>query len=597
MAQTIPGQISVKLLCTLKAKRFQCFQLVLARTSPQTISLFLTCPVLGRVYLGDPFSITGKLQADVVGESTFEIVLESSPDDGEIFKEEDRQTVELSVDSDLKTFSFPFKEKPAGKYRFKARVDKYSNEVDTSDNQDEAIVEVVDKKAKVLLFAGGPNREFRFLRNQLHRDPKVEVDVLLQSAEQGADQEGDKLLFDFPNKKDDVFSYDCIVAFDPDWSELNSEQTEWVRRWVAEDAGGLITIVGPVNTPNWSQRPLNDAIIDPIRKLYPVSFYSQSSGTISIGRFGGEESFPLSFTSAAQKLDFLRFDEDFKINESIWNRVRVFGFYAVNESKAGATVIAHFSDQTTALGKQLPIYFASQLYGSGRVFFQASSEMWRTRGVGPEFFEKYYTRLIRWTSQGRLLRDTRDITLTFDKEEYWVGDRVNVRAVVRNGNSVLQSQTEMELTTIGPSQTESTTLTRLDDGSNSTIFSGSFPVKEIGRHRSQLFVPGITKEQSLEKEFVAQIPNLELKNPRRNDEDLARLAKASNGKYFVTSDLSDGMDEVLKASEAIPSQQVESTSSLSNDKNFSRRLMAWYLALIVCFFSLSWIIRRLHQLA
>ena len=43
-------------------------------------------------------------------------------------------------------------------------------------------VEVIDRKTRVLLFASGPMRDCQFLRNQLHRDKTMVVDVLLQTA-------------------------------------------------------------------------------------------------------------------------------------------------------------------------------------------------------------------------------------------------------------------------------------------------------------------------------------------------------------------------------------------------------------------------------
>ena len=40
------------------------------------------------------------------------------------------------------------------------------------------------------------------------------VDVLLQSGTAGMSQEADDVLFDFPELADELFQYDCIVAFD-----------------------------------------------------------------------------------------------------------------------------------------------------------------------------------------------------------------------------------------------------------------------------------------------------------------------------------------------------------------------------------------------
>jgi len=58
-------------------------------------------------------------------------------------------------------------------------------------------------------------REYHFLRNQLYRDHSTTVDVLLQSGKSGMSQEAQKILDDFPATREEMYDYDCVVAFDP----------------------------------------------------------------------------------------------------------------------------------------------------------------------------------------------------------------------------------------------------------------------------------------------------------------------------------------------------------------------------------------------
>ena len=48
------------------------------------------------------------------------------------------------------------------------------------------------------LFAGGPTREYQFLRNQLRRDKDMIVDVLLQTGEEGMSQDANEILEGLP---------------------------------------------------------------------------------------------------------------------------------------------------------------------------------------------------------------------------------------------------------------------------------------------------------------------------------------------------------------------------------------------------------------
>jgi hypothetical protein len=118
--------------------------------------------------------------------------------------------------------------------------------------------------------AGGPMRDFIFLRNQLYRDKEVVSDVWLQSGKPGISQEAHEILYKFPETEEELFEYDAIVAFDPDWEQLSAEQVMLLERWVAEKAGGLVIVTGPVFTPQWSSRRRGDPRIDALKALKQV---------------------------------------------------------------------------------------------------------------------------------------------------------------------------------------------------------------------------------------------------------------------------------------------------------------------------------------
>ena len=66
-------------------------------------------------------------------------------------------------------------------------------------------------------------RDYQYLRNQLFRDKTMTVDVLLQTAQPGISQESNEILEQFPSTAEELYQYDCIVAFDPDWTELGRD--------------------------------------------------------------------------------------------------------------------------------------------------------------------------------------------------------------------------------------------------------------------------------------------------------------------------------------------------------------------------------------
>ena len=128
----------------------------------------------------------------------------------------------------------------------------------------------------------------------------MNVDVLLQTAQTGISQDADKILTEFPSTRDELYQYDCIVAFDPDWTQLDAAQVELLEKWVAEEAGGLIAVPGPIHTAEWV-RSIEHA---KLRDLYPVVFQHRLT-LLDDGHFGGEAPWPLEFERAGREARFL----------------------------------------------------------------------------------------------------------------------------------------------------------------------------------------------------------------------------------------------------------------------------------------------------
>ena len=182
---------------------------------------------------------------------------------------------------------------------------------------------VMKRKLRVLLFAGGPTREYQFLRTLLYREvieKRLEMSVYLQSGKDDLvdqDVESERLLHGFPNKigADDAgekymsFSdYDVIIAVDPDWLVLEPSQMKLLREWVSIHYGGLVFVGGPVATFQLA-RPAGKDITD-LRTLLPV--FLNDSRLHGVSGIGHDTSRPyvLHFTPSAKlkDYDFLRLD-------------------------------------------------------------------------------------------------------------------------------------------------------------------------------------------------------------------------------------------------------------------------------------------------
>ena len=554
-----------------------------------------------RVFPSDKFQVKGIVKSfGLSGQSVRVTLVSIDEKEQEAETIEDETTIRLLDDGQAVSVEFSVQQQEQGKRRYIIRADAVEGDLDQRDNQRSAMVEIVERQTKVLLIAGGPNREFRFLRNQLYRDKDILLHVWLQSSISGADQEADVLVQEFPNTREDLFFFDCIVAFDPDWRALSKEQSELLERWVAEQAGGLIVVAGPVNTPEWTRRPRGDETIDKLRRLYPVSFYSQGSAQLKLGRFGGDQAFQLDFSREGRAAEFLWLGDSATDSQSNWGQFEgVFGYYAVNEPKPGADILANFADPATSIDDTLPIYLASHFYGAGRVFFQASSEMWRIRRIEVEHFQDYYTKLIRWVSQGRLLRDSTRGVLLADRDRCWMGDQVVVQAILRDAQDQPLMMRSIDATIKRPNgTTQKLKLTPTENAVRPGTFNGQFTTGSEGEYRVSLPVPDSVDFEILTTTVQANIPDLEKEQPQRNDALLTELADRSLGHYYVgTGSFRSTEENPLSPVKLIQPQDQETFLAGTLDRFFQRKLMMWLLGVMAAALAFEWTVRRLHKLA
>jgi hypothetical protein len=546
-----------------------------------------------RAYPGDAFTVTGYVQAQGLSGRAAKVELysrDASDKSGPGVLEESRR-VTLGVDGEMLPVKFELKPEAVGRRTYRLQIERLREDLNVNDNRQEADVEIVDRKTRVLLLAGGPTREYQFLRNQLRRDKDVTVDVLLQSAQPGISQGANEILFDFPSTKDDLYKYDAVVAFDPDWNALSAEQVKLLESWVAEEAGGLIAVAGPIYTDSWVRNPAMAAV----RNLYPVEFYKRFT-LLNDAEYGSTTPWPIEFTREGLEAEFLWIDDARGQSQLAWESFPgVYGYFSVKGPKPGATVYGRYSDPEAALGDELPVYFAGHFYGSGRVFYLGSGEMWRLRAVDPAYFEQFYTKLIRHASQGRLLRGSKQGALLVERDRYLLGNTVVVRAQLSDAQHEPLDLPAVNLQVTRPDSTIQTVVLKADPARKG-MYGGQFTVLQEGAFRLDLPVPETIDDQ-LTRRIQVKVPDLERENPRRNDALLSEIALGTGGRYYI------GLPAALGAGESPPlvaqlRDRTETTIlSGAPNRGFEKQLMTWLLGVICGALCLEWLVRRLNKLA
>ncbi|MEO1496674.1 MAG: hypothetical protein AAFV43_05945 [Planctomycetota bacterium] len=419
---------------------------------------------------------------------------------------------------------------------------------------------VTDDPIRVLLAAGYPNYEFRFLKHLLERDQSIRVATVLQEADPRYVDSDLTALPRFPTRQAELAEYDAVVLIDLDATVMPRSAWSTLAGFVGDDGGGLCLVAGPRGMPaSLGQR-------EAFAALCPTRLSSAASG-------GWSEPAGLRFrpTSLAERDPAFLLSDDPTENSAIWRGLPPIYWRAdIGEPKPAASVLAVADG---AAGS--PPLVVSQFYGAGRVVLHAtdSTYRWRRR-VGDVFFARYWGQLLRTLARGKRDADAADLVLAASQREYDAGEPVvlTVRKASKSAEDIVEPQlvvTDARGREFRP-RVESTA-----DGYRTTL--DRLPA---GRYRAGLVLPDGRQASSAVFEVVALAG--EAARPEMNRGGLRQAAERSRGAFAV---LSDANDLVAR----LPAPTAASLQSLPPIDLWNR----WpLLALIVGCLCAEWILRK-----
>ncbi len=588
-------------------------------------------------HTGDPFPITVLVAAEGLGRRPAEIELFKLPEgeEGEPIPvdraelQEGTNPAEVSLpetDGEPAEVRFVYQPTEKGRIKFIARARPIGQIREREeDNQLSRTVEIFDRPTRVLLMAGGPMRDYRFLRIMLNRDPSVKVDVWLQTVDAGTlgqvSQEADRLLAEFPDRaqlfngfEDDPehAGYDVIVAFDPDWARIPPDRIEAMVEWIATEGGGLILVAGDIYTPDLASATEQ---FQTIRNLYPVTLAS----VLGDFEFDAESATPrrIEWTRPGRDAQFLQLDDDPGTSREIWESFPgLYRVYPTHGAKAGATVYATFPDPRLRTEYGDPVLMASQYYGEGRVFYLGSGATWRLRSIDETYFDRFWTQVIREIGQGRATRGNKRAQILLERNTYYQGETVRVRARIRDARGLPLEEPTVDLEILDPhGRTTVTKLTLDRTRPGRGAYLGDFRATTTGEYRLTLQLPAAAADlratTSLRETTTLQVvlPQREDRRLQQDAQTLRALVRDTGGRYLSFAELLDIVDTTGLPQEEARRKRERARQVLAElfpprgepfrvDERI-RKLWdrAWVLYLLVGLLSVEWLTRKLLKLA
>jgi uncharacterized membrane protein len=308
------------------------------------------------------------------------------------------QEVKLPDDGQSATVRVNFTAADAGARVFRFKLPPQNDEQVTQNNTRDALVEVNDRREKVLYMEGEPRFEPKFIRRAVEDDKNLNVVLLQRTAEDKyyrMDVESpEELVGGFPKTREELFAYRGIILGSVEAASFTPEQLRMLADFVSKRGGGLLMLGGRRSFAEggWAGTP--------VAEVLPIEFDANAAR-------GNAPEFLLRDmavrpTRAGSTYPVTQLDATEQASNARWGEMPpVSAVNLIRGAKPGATVLLTGSGD----GRREQIVLAYQRYGRGKsmAFPVQDSWLWQMDApvaVDDMTHEMFWRRMVRWLVDG-----------------------------------------------------------------------------------------------------------------------------------------------------------------------------------------------------
>lgn len=535
----------------------------------------------------DPFGVVVQVAAEGMKDEPVivELTRRAPGDDPESAQPVEQRTVRPGADGRFDPIRFECRVEKAGPVVFAARVPVQQAEAVESDNQRETLppVQVLDRKMRVLLVAGAPSYDYRYLSRLLERDRTVDVSCWLQPADPRAVRDGTTVIDHLPTTADELYQYDVVLLLDPDPTGLPPEWAGRVASLVEEFGGGVLYAADRKHTTPF----FRDARTRPIVDLLPVSPDPEAELLLNqLGQFQ-RTAWPLLIPQESAGSPLLRQADDPEESRQVWSGLDgVYWSYPVRREKPAATVLMRHGNPRMMGATGPQVIYAVQYVGAGRSAWVGFNSAWRWLRFGDEYYERFWISAIRYLTEGKLLGGRQRGALTTERDQYSVGDTVVVtlRALTEQFEPMRMESFDLNAS-VGRDAPRSVSLAPIPgrDG----FYQGRFVADRAGSMNLTVALPSRANgNDAVSRTIMISQADLELRHPIMRRDLLERLAVESGGRYFDV----DEIDQLP------PCIEDRSESFVIRERPTPLWDNAWMFGLLIALLTAEWIGRKWAKL-
>jgi uncharacterized membrane protein len=303
------------------------------------------------------------------------------------------QNVTMPADGQSTTVRVNFTAGDAGPRLFRFRIEPQPEEQVTQNNTRDALVEVSDRKERVLYMEGEPRFEAKFVRRAVEDDANLHVTILQRTAEDKFLRldvgSPDELVGGFPKSREELFAYRAIILGSVEAASFSPDQLRMLADFVSKRGGGLLMLGGrrAFAEGGWAGTPVGEVLPVEFESGGPRNNTAPFFTQVSVQPTRAGLTFPVTQLAPTEKASGAKWNELPPL--STVNPVRLV--------KPGATVLL----TGTTEGRQDQVVLAYQRYGRGKAVAFPIQDSWIWKmdarmAVTDTTHAMFWRRLVRW---------------------------------------------------------------------------------------------------------------------------------------------------------------------------------------------------------
>jgi uncharacterized membrane protein len=329
--------------------------------------------------------------------------------------------ITLPGDGQALTARVEFTTDDAGARLFRFRVPVQEREEVTQNNARDALIEVLDRRERVLYFEGEPRSEAKFVRHAVEDDQNLSVAILVRTAENKYYRldvtTADELVGGFPKIREELFAYRGLVLDSIEAAAFTPEQLRMIADFVSKRGGGLLMVGGRRSFAEggWGGTPVGEVL--PVVLDAAARPNAEYFSTLAVRPTRAGEMSPVTQIADSEQASADRWTE----------MPEVSAVNPIDAVKPGATLLLSAVDRQ----RRDQVVLAYQRYGRGKAMALPIQDSWLWRmdakmPVEDTTHATFWRRLIRWLVDG--VPNVVNVTTAQDRVE--PGEPVRISAEV-----------------------------------------------------------------------------------------------------------------------------------------------------------------------